>query len=559
VGHTFDAVVIGAGHNGLVAANLLADAGWEVAVIEAQTEAGGAVRSAEVTAPGFTTDLFSSFFPMTAASPVFAALALEDHGLRWTHAPTVLAHVRPDAPAALLRRDPEANAAEVEADHAGDGDAWLELSASWERWGEAMMAALLAPMPPVRAGVRLALAARTELWDLARRAILPVRTLASERFGGEAAALLLAGNALHADVTPEAAPSGLLGWMLVGLGETVGFPVPVGGAGRITDALVDRLAGRGGVLRLGEPALGIEVDGGRATGVRTAGGTIAARHAVLAACDAQLLYGRLLDERHLPPASVARLAQFHRAAATVKVDYALDRPVPWTDGRARGAGTVHVADSLDELTLRSAQLNVGLLPERPFLLVGQTTTADATRSPAGTESFWMYTHVPQSLRGDAAGTIAVDGRLRGGALDAFVDRMEDRIEHHAPGFRSTVVARHVQGPDDLERADASLVGGDITGGTSQLHQQLVFRPVPGLGRAETPVPHLYLASSSAHPGGSVHGACGANAARAAVLGRRVAAARRVAGTGAALGAGLIRAARPARRPRPGPAAPPPGR
>ena len=231
-----DAVVIGAGHNGLVAANLLADRGWDVVVLEATTSPGGAVQSAEVVAPGFTTDLFSSFYPMTAASPVMRSLRLGDHGLEWVHAPKVLAHVRPDGPAAVLHRDVEATATGIESECRDDGEAWRRLAAEWDRFGDQMMAALLSPFPPVTAAARLAVAARLDLWELARRAILPVRTMGAELFSGAQAPLLLAGNALHADVTPEAAPSAFLGWMLVGLGQTVGFPVPAGGAGRITEA-----------------------------------------------------------------------------------------------------------------------------------------------------------------------------------------------------------------------------------------------------------------------------------------------------------------------------------
>jgi phytoene dehydrogenase-like protein len=536
---TCDAVVVGAGHNGLVAANLLADAGWEVLVVESSHHAGGAVRSGEVTAPGFVTDLFSSFYPMTAASPVIAGLHLEQHGLRWTHAPTVLAHLRPNGPAAVLHRDSGRTADGLESDHPGDGAAWRELAAEWDRYGPQMMAALLSPFPPVRAALRLAAAARLDAWDLVRRAVLPVRSMAAELFGGQQAALLLAGNALHADVTPEAAPSALLGWMLVGLGQTVGFPVPVGGSSAIVDALLARLAAAGGAVRLATTVERVLVERGRAVGVRTADDTVTARHAVLAACDAQLLYGRLVDHDDLPGPFLARMRQFQRADATVKVNYALSEPVGWSDERAHGAGTVHVADSLDELSTTGAELAAGLLPARPFLLVGQTTTADPTRSPAGTESLWMYTHVPQDATGDAAGAIRAAGRLRAASLDQFVERMEDRIVAHAPGFRSTILARHVQGPDDLEREDASLVGGDISGGTTQLHQQLVFRPVPGLARAETPVRGLYLASSSAHPGGSVHGACGANAARAALAARRLRTSARVAVGGLAAAAGVV--------------------
>ncbi len=531
-----DAVVIGAGHNGLVAAAMLADAGWDVVVVEAAPAAGGAVRSARSVHPDFETDQFSAFYPMTAASPVIAALDLESHGLEWAHAPKVLAHVRSDAPSAVLWRDAERTAADLDRLDPGDGAAWRALDAQWARFGEPMLHALLAPFPPVRAGVRLVGAARSELWDLARMAVLPVRSLAAERFAGDPAALLLAGNALHADVSLDAAPSALLGWLLVGLGQQVGFPVPRGGAGRLADALVSRVAAAGGVVRLDEPVRSVVVEHGRAAAVTTDRGELRARRAVLAACDAELLYGGLLAADDLPPAFMARMRGFHRATGTVKVNWALSAPVPWSDDRAVGAGTVHIADGIDELTRTAAQLAGDQLPADPFLLMGQMTTADPTRSPQGTESLWAYTHVPQEAVADAGGEIGVTGRLRGAGLEAFVERMEDRVEAHAPGFRATVLAREVQGPDDLESANPSLVGGDISGGTAQLHQQLVFRPVPGLARAETPVSGLFLASSSAHPGGSVHGACGANAARAALAHDR---ARRL---GPRLAAGVVGAA-----------------
>ncbi|MGB6058724.1 MAG: NAD(P)/FAD-dependent oxidoreductase [Microthrixaceae bacterium] len=517
---TYDAVIIGAGHNGLVAANLLADAGWDVLVIEAAEEPGGAVRSDELH-PGYVTDRFSSFYPMTAASPVMAGLELERHGLRWTHAPKVLAHMKRDAPAAVLHKDPERTAADLDQAGAGDDDEWLRLSGQWSRFGAPMLDALLSPFPPIKTGIKLGWAARTELWDLARMSVLPVRTLAEEHFKGVDPALLLAGNALHADVTPDAAPSAFLGWLLVGLGQSVGFPVPIGGAGEIIRSLVTRLESAGGTVRTGTPARSIEVKKGRAAGVVTDTGSIAARHAVIAACDAQILYGELLDDSDIPDAYMARMQQFRRANGTVKVDYALSAPVPWKDDRAGDAGTVHVADSITELTHTAAQLSSGELPSDPFLLVGQMTVADRTRSPVGTESMWTYTHVPQNIVADAGGQIGHMGRLSGEALQRFAERMDDRIESHAPGFRDRIIARRVVGPDDMQDANPSLIGGDLSGGTTQLHQQLVFRPVPGLGRAETPIRGLLLGSSSAHPGGSVHGACGANAARAALARRRL--------------------------------------
>jgi phytoene dehydrogenase-like protein len=212
------------------------------------------------------------------------------------------------------------------------------------------------------------------------------------------------------------------------------------------------------------------------------------------------------------------LRRFRWDHATVKVDWALDAPIPWSVEPVRRAGTVHVGDSIDDLDAYATQIRDGLVPARPFLVMGQMTTADPTRSPAGTESAWAYTHVPQAVRGDA-GT-GVEGTWGDRDAAVMADRIEREIERHAPGFRGTIRARHVLTPPGLEELDANLVGGAINGGTARLRQQLVLRPVPGRGGTRTPVRGLYLASASAHPGGGVHGACGANAAHVALRAAR---------------------------------------
>jgi phytoene dehydrogenase-like protein len=241
---------------------------------------------------------------------------------------------------------------------------------------------------------------------------------------------------------------------------------------------------------------------------------------VVAAVTAPVLYGRLLAAADVPASTRKGMKRFQLDPATVKVDWALDGVVPWAGTPAYPPGTVHVADSVADATEALAQVAAGLVPARPFLLVGQMTTTDPTRSPAGTESMWAYTHVPQHATDDAG-----EGGIRGvwdaSEKERFADRMQHRIEVLAPGFGSRVLSRRVLGPHDLEARNASLVGGSINGGTSQLHQELVFRPVPGTGRAETGVTGLYLGSSSAHPGGGVHGAAGMNAARAALAHARV--------------------------------------
>ena len=517
-----DAVVIGAGPNGLVAANVLLDAGWSVTVLEEQPEPGGAVRHDRGVDSDFVSDMFSSFYPLAAASPVLSALRLEEHGLRWSHAPSVLAHPLSDGRCAVLHRRTDDTAASLESFAEGDGAAWHRLVELWRKLGPAVLGALFTPFPPVRSMAKLAFDLRASGGlRVARSLILPVRRMGEEEFRGEGGRLLLAGNALHADLAPESAGSGGFGWLMSMLGQTYGFPVPVGGSGELTGALVRRLLSRGGELRCGRRVERVVVRGGRAVGVRTADGqALSARRAVLADVAVPSLYQDLVGPEHLPPQVLEDLRRFQWDFATFKVDWALDGPVPWQDERAAGAGTVHLADGMDELTRFASQIAMRQVPDRPFSLFGQMTTADASRSPEGTEAAWAYTHIPHDIRADA-GDEGITGKWGPDDQERMADRVERQVERFAPGFRSRIRARRILAPPALGSLDANLVGGAINGGTTALHQQLVFRPLPGTGRPETPVPGLYLASAGAHPGGGVHGACGANAARAVLRGHRI--------------------------------------
>jgi phytoene dehydrogenase-like protein len=519
---TYDAVVIGAGPNGLVAANHLLDKGWSVLVLEAQPTPGGAVRSDSDVAPGFIHDTFSAFYPLAAASPHIQSFHLEDHGLRWVHAPAVVGHPRSDGSWAVLHRDRHVTAQLMEEQHPGDGEGWLRLCADWDRIGDHIVNALLSPFPPVRAGLGAAARLRSVGGlGFVQTLLSPATELGRDRLGGESPRLLLAGNAGHADIALDSAGSGLMGLILVMLGQTVGFPVPEGGAGEFAGALARRIESLGGRIECSSEVTSIEVDSGRATGVTTVNGDrFLARRAVIADVIASKLYGDLIRPEYLPDRTARAMRRFQLDPSTVKVDWALDGPVPWASPPPYAAGTVHIADSVDQMADALGQVAAHTIPAKPFMLTGQMTTADPTRSPAGTEALWAYTHVPQRTLRDA-GPGDVRGVWDKDDLERFADRMQARMEAVAPGFGSRIRARRVLGPHEMEARDANLVGGAINGGTAQLHQQLVFRPVPGLGRAETPVRGLYLGSASAHPGGGVHGAPGMNAARAAVAHARL--------------------------------------
>jgi len=493
-----DAIVIGAGPNGLVAANLLADEGWSVEVLEAQERPGGAVKSSELE-PGYVIDDFSAFYPLAAASPAFLGLGLERYGLRWAHGPFALAHPAEDGSCVVLSRDLDETARSLEGFAAGDGEAWRELFALWERVGDQLLRALVTPFPPVRVGARLALRLRRDLPEFGRFTLLSVRRMGDECFAGEGGRRLIAGNAMHTDLLPESSLGGFFGWLLTCLGQTVGYPCVEGGSSRLTDALVRRLEERGGRVTCGARANEIVVRRGRAVAVRTAAGEVEATKAVLADTHAVALYLGLLPREHVPGRVLRAIERFEHDPATFKVDWTLDGPIPWAAVPARSAAVVHVAESVDELSVTQSELARGVAPTNPFLVLGQYSMADATRMPDGKEVAWAYTHLPQAADpGDLA------------------EQMEERVERLAPGFRALVRQRRVSTPADLEAADENLHGGGLSAGTSQLHQQLVFRPIPGLGRPETHVKGLYLCSASAHPGGGVHGGPGAIAARAAL-------------------------------------------
>ncbi len=500
---SFDAVVVGSGPNGLAAAIRLAEAGRSVVVLEASDRPGGAVRTEELTLPGFHHDVFSAVYPAGAASPVFARMPLAEHGLEWVHPESCSATPMPDGrPAPVLSRDVARTVASLEAGRVGDGEAWAAFATPFLDAWEALRATMLAGFPPVGGSLKL-LTSMGPLGTLGFARLLAESSvgLAGRLFGGGDARAWLHGAAMHGDTPPGRAGSAIAAAYLNLLGHAVGWPSPRGGAGFLAGALVGYLESLGGEVRTGARVESVTSSGGRVTGVTIADGSSVAAGLVIA---------------DVMPDALARLggdalSRWYRelikryvyGPATLKLDWALDGPIPWSDPGVRGAGTVHVGGGEQELLDTIAVSGHGL-PERPFLLLGQQTVADPTRAPAGKHTAWAYTHGPQDL--------AVWDEM---ATARQVERVEAQVERYAPGFRDRVLARHVLSPSALQARNANLVAGDVGGGSYVL-RQVVFRPVPTLSPYRTPLKGLFLGSAAAFPGGAVHGVPGDAAARAAL-------------------------------------------
>jgi phytoene dehydrogenase-like protein len=494
-----DAVVIGAGPNGLAAAATLARRGWQVLVLEAKDRPGGAVWTLPLTLPGYLHDVGAAFFPFADDSPAFRHLDLVGAGVRWCHAARESCHPAPDGSTVAISRDLE----QTVRSFGPDGPAWRRLGTWVHALGDRLAGAVLAPLPAFGAAWRLG---PWHLFHLARAGVRTPAGFSCAWFRTEAARRIIPGLALHADLGPDDAAGAGMGMVLAFLAARSGFPVPAGGARSITEALLGRLREAGGQIQLGAPVDRILVRGRRLVGVRTERGEeIPVRRAVLADVGAPALFLKLL-----PPGAASgwlrsRMQHFRYGWGTFKMDWALSELPPWSSAEARESAVIHAGDSLDDLRRFTRQVRTGKLPANPYLVIGQQSLADPSRAPADGHTLWAYSHTPA----------VVDGGWQR-HREAFADRIEERIEGLAPGFRQRIRGRHIATPADLEAMDENLVGGDLGGGSACITQQLFFRPAFPYFRYRTSVRGVYLASASAHPGAGVHGACGFNAAQAAL-------------------------------------------
>ncbi len=463
---TYDAVVVGSGPNGLGAAIALARRGLSVLVVEGAKTVGGGARSSELTLPGFVHDVCSAVHPLGVGSPFFGALPLEDHGLAWVHPPVPLAHPLDDGPAALLKRPVEEAAKEF----GPDATAYRQLFEPLAADAVNLFADLLGP---VRWPKHLSTAIRFG-WQALRSG----RGLAEAHFRGKPARALIAGLSAHAVLPLEQRPGAAIALMLGVAGHAVGWPMPRGGAQKIADALTSYFRSLGGEVVTGQPVKSLkELPSNRALLL-----DLTPRQVIALAGDS------------LPASYRSRLARYRYGPAAFKLDWALSGPIPWRAPECAQAGTVHLGGTLEEIAASERQVWDGAHPHNPFVLLSQPSLFDPSRAPKGHHTAWAYCHVPNGSTFDMAA------------------RIEAQVERFAPGFRDLIMARHVLSPADLELHNPNYIGGDINGGIADLWQ-LFARPVASLDPYKTPVPGLYLCSSSTPPGAGVHGMCGYFAAQ----------------------------------------------
>jgi phytoene dehydrogenase-like protein len=502
----FDAIVIGAGHNGLAAALRLAEKGWRVAVVEAKPEPGGAVKTRELTLPGFRHDLAAMNLSMFAGSPFFQAHkeTLFAHGLGLVPAEDCFASVFRDGTWLGVSNKLDKTVERIAGLSAKDAEAWHAMLARFGGDAPHIFALLGSPMPSFIAARAVWKAWREKgtawLFETLKMLLASPRDFLDAHFTHPKVKTMMAAWGLHLDFAPDVAGGALFPYLESMANQAFGMVIGAGGADTIIKSMVGALKAKGGELILGEPVSQVNVSGGVATGVSLRSGNVLQARVVIANVHPKLVFHGLVAEGAAPARYVADVAKFRAGPGAMMVHLALDAPLEWRAGaELKGFAYVHIAPDLEMMAKVYAEAAAGLLPGEPALVVGQPTAIDPSRAPEGKDVLWVQVRVlPAEIRGDALGQIGA--RDWDGAKEAYADRVIDIIERYAPGLKTHVLARSVFSPLDLEHENPNLIGGDSLSGSHHLDQNFFLRPVAGWSRYATPIKNLYLCGASTWPG-----------------------------------------------------------
>jgi phytoene dehydrogenase-like protein len=523
---TYDAVIIGAGHNALVTAAYLARAGWSVVILEQADRPGGAVKSAELTRPGFVHDLFATNMNLFLGSPVYAELGgeLERHGLQFAASSRPFVNVYPDGRALRVLQGAGETLAQFQRHDPVDAEGWSELDRLYERLSPTLFA-LYGSRLNARSLLALASAQAPALGvggarELLRLLVSSTRELAETYLHSPEAHALLACWGLHLDLGPDVSGGAMFPFLEAFTDMRTGISVVRGGASKLIEAIAAVASDAGAELRTDAEVARVSVSGGRAAGVELSSGErIAARRSVIAGVGPRQLYGRLLEGVSLPDALRRAAARYRYGPGTMMLHLALSAPPRWQGGTdLEQFAYVHIAPYVDDLAATYAQACAGLLPAEPMLVVGQTSAIDPTRTPDGHVLWVQVRALPGVIRGDARGEIEAHDWAQAG--EPYADRVLAKLERYAPGITQSVLDRAILTPGDLERANPNLVGGDSIAGSMHLAQNFLFRPFADVSDYETGVDGLLMVGAGTWPGAGVNALSGYNVARKLLEGAR---------------------------------------
>lgn len=523
-GRAFDVVFVGSGINSLAGAALLAQAGRRVLVLERNDQLGGAIKTGEITEPGFAHEVFASWHPLFAGSAAYAELKDELHarGLEYLNTDLPTGSLFPDGSSVFLTTNHEGNVEELERCAPGDGEAWRRVVSAFIPNADLAFGVLSTELWSAD-GLRLAYRAyrrigKDGLLEFTGGVLSTCRDWVTQTFASERVHGLLAPWVLHTGLGPDAAVSGFMTQVIAVAVELGGMPVPRGGGVRLVEALVGLIEDRGGACRAGADVERVLVEGGRATGVRLADGeTIRAAQAVVANVTPTQLYDRLLAEARVPERAREAARRFRYGRGGMQVHLALSQRPRWEgDERLARTAIIHITPGLDGVSRAVNEARRGLLPAEATIVCGQPMTVDPGRAPEGSWILWIQLQeLPSRVKGDAAGEIDPgDGSWTAELRERYADRIQARLARHIPNLESALLKRVVLSPADLEEANVNLVGGDIYSGSCALDQNLVWRPGPGLPGHRTPVEGLYQIGASTHPGPGLGAGSGTLVAKA---------------------------------------------